>query len=371
MKFEINRMEMLMAAKNAARVAPNRSPVDVLNGILVEGNDDSGEVFLTATNYEVSIQQKVTASVGKSGAVLINPRLLVGMLSLLPGEFVTLSSAKPEVITVTGGNSVYEINCLPAKHYPKPVMPFPEETAKLTGICSLAKRTVFAVSNDEHKPALQCVSVKLRNNAVHAAACDGVRMMLIKDIASSPDECEFLLPGRSLLTLASISTDKDAFEVGDIGNEIVFTRENMMFTMRKMPGDYMDVNTVIKSIVPVYSAVTSAGEMLKCLELIQIGAGSQPVNLVLTKDAVKLNCDGENAAVQAAATAVVSKNTPSAGFYYNTDKLCKLFQVVTGRVKIELDAKGMMLIKSRSEVYFQVPQRPVAKKKPAHIPKAA
>lgn len=53
MRFEINRLEMLAAAKNAAKVAPTKAPVDVLNGILLECNDDVSEVFLTATNFEV------------------------------------------------------------------------------------------------------------------------------------------------------------------------------------------------------------------------------------------------------------------------------------------------------------------------------
>lgn len=364
MRFEINRMEMLAAAKNAAKVAPVRAPIDVLNGILVECSEDTAEVFLTATNYSVSIQQKVCASIGEGGSILVSARLLQNMLSLLSGDFVTFSVEKPDIVTVSAGSCVYEILCLPAKHYPKPVMPFPEETAKLSGICSLAKRTLFAVSTDEHRPALQCVSVKLRGNAIHAAACDGSRMMLVRDAASSPDEREFLLPGQSLQMLASVSTDKDVFEVGDIGNEIVFTRENMMFSMKKLPGDYMDVNTVIKSIVPAYSAVISAEEILKCLELIRISAGSQPVNLVLSKDAILLKCDGEHGDVQTEAAAIVSKGTPSAGFYYNVDKLCKLFQVVSGRVKLELDVKGLLLIKSRSEVYFQVPQRAKMKKQP-------
>jgi len=61
MKFEINRLAILEAAKNAARVAPVGTPADVLNGILIESNEDSREVFLTATNHAASIQQKVIA----------------------------------------------------------------------------------------------------------------------------------------------------------------------------------------------------------------------------------------------------------------------------------------------------------------------
>ena len=81
MKIEINRTAMLEAAKNVAKIAPTNAPVPLLNGVLIEGNEDTGEVYMTATNYEVSIQHKLMASVGASGTILINARLLVNMLS--------------------------------------------------------------------------------------------------------------------------------------------------------------------------------------------------------------------------------------------------------------------------------------------------
>jgi len=362
MKLEINRLEMLTAARNAARVAPARSPVDVLNGILVESNDDTGEVFLTATNHEVSIQQKVKASVMESGAMLVNARLLVNMMDLLEGDFVTLSAARPEILSVTGGRCKYEVICLPAKHYPKPVMPFPEETARITGICSLAKRTVFAVSQDENKLALQCVQVRLKNNAVLAAACDGVKVMLLKDDAYSPDDREFLLPGRSLQLLASISKDTDSFEVGDVGKEIVFMRNDMLFTMRKLPGEYIDTNMIIKGITPAYSAVTNADEMRSALDVVAVGADCEPVNLILSAGQIILRRNTDYSEAQTIIPANVSKDTPKDGFFYEISSLMKLLNVINGRAKLEIDAKGFMIIKTKNEVYLQLPMRVSAKK---------
>jgi len=362
MKLEINRLEMLAAAKNAARVAPHRSPVDVLNGILVESNDDTGEVFLTATNHEVSIQHKITASVMESGVMLVNARLLVGMMDLLEGDFVTLSAVAPARLAVAGGSCKYVINCLPAKHYPMPVMPFPEETARITGICSLARRTVFAVSADEHKPALQCVQVRLKNNAVLAAACDGVKVMLLKDDAYSPDDREFLLPGRSLQLLASICKDTDEFEVGDVGNEVVFARNDMLFTMRKLlAGGYIDTNAIMKGIKPAYSAVANADEMRSALDIVAVGAGREAVNLILSKGQIILQRNGEYSVAQTGVAATIPKDTPKSGFFYEIDSLLKLLNVINGRAKLEIDAKGFMVIKTKNEVYLQLPLRDPAR----------
>ena len=366
MKFEINRKTMLEAAKNVAKIAPSSSPVDVLNGILIESNEETGEVYLTATNYEISIQQKVMASVKEGGAMLINARLLVGMMSMLEGEIVILSADRPELLKVIGDKCTYKINCLPSKSYPKPIMPFPEESALMTGICSLAKRTTFAVSKDESKPSLQCVQVKLKNNAVYATACDGIRMMLVKDSAEQTDEREFLLPGRALQTLAAASKDDDVFEVGDIGNEVVFVRGDMIFTIRKLDtGSYIDATAMVKKFEPIYAAVTDANKIKDALSLTEIGALSgktkAPVNLILSDGEIILKCANDFNEISSTVAASISKDTPNTGFFYDVSALIKLFQVISGKVKLEMDAKGFMFVKTRSEVYLQAPMSAPAK----------
>ena len=361
MKFEIDRLAMLAAAKSAAKIAPSDSPIEALNGILVESNDDTSEVFLTATNHEVSIQYKIRASVIETGVMLIDARLLADMLSLLAGEFVSFSADKPQLMTVMGGKCRYDINCLPAGHYPRPTIPFPEETVSITGICSLAKRTVFAVSKDDHKPALQCVNVKLKRNAVHAEACDGMRMMLTKDVAGSPEERELLLPGKSLKLLADVSEDSDVYEVGEIGSDIVFVRGDMMFVMRKLvAGEYINTASALKGVKPAYSAVVDTHLMREALDLISVGFSEDnavPVNLALSDDGVVLKRYGDYSQADSLAPAIVSVNTPDSGFYYNVTNLMKLFGVIGGRVKLEIDAKGTLLVKTQSEVYLQLPQR--------------
>ncbi len=355
MKFEISRADMLAAAKTVARVAPISEPVEMLNGILVECRDDG--VFLTATNLEVSIQLKLKANIIATGEMLVHPRVLPGMLALLPGEVVSFSEVKANVLSVKGGKSGYEINCQPSKKYSKPVIPFPEDSVKISGICSLAKRTVFVASKDTHRPVMQCVNVKLQKNAIHAAACDGIKLMLVKTEASSPESREFLLPAKSLQTLASISADDDVFEVSDIGNEIVFVRGDMMLTMRKIPGDYIDTGSIVKGIKPVYCAVAEAKLIRDALGTLMVGANTEPVNIVFTKANISLRRGNDYSEAKSAVPANITTATPKAGFYYNIRHLHKLFQIMEGKVRLELDEKGMMMVKSRHEVYVQTPQR--------------
>ena len=366
MIFEANRLIMHEAAKNAAKIAPAHAHLEALNGILVESNADTGEIYMTATNHKVSIQQKIVASVGQSGSMLINPRLLADMTAKLNGDFVTLSAVNPHLLKVSGGRCVFQINCSSSENYPKPIMTFPEESVIMTGICSLVKRTVFATSDDDDKPALQCVRVQLKNNAVHAAACDGNRMMLIRDAAEPTDEREFLLPGRSLQLLSSVSKDDDVFEVGEIGNQVVFVRGDMIFTIRKLnTGAFVDTTKLVKSIKAEYTAVVDVNKMKAALGLISVdalaGNTRVPMNMLFSGGEIVMRCDSEFGKSSSSIPATFSKDTPSAGFFYDVSALLKLFQVVSGRVKIELDSKGFMMIKTQNEVYCQGPVRPPKK----------
>jgi len=369
MKIELNRLTMLEAAKTAAKVAPSGSYTDVINGILVEGNSDTGVVYLTATNHSVSIRLKVFAAVHESGSMLINARLLVDMMNKLDGDFITMSADKPQLLNVSGGRCRFQINCIPSEHYPKPIMPFPEESVIMTGICSLAKRTVFAVSTDDSKPTLQCVQIKLKNNAVHAAACDGaMRMMLTKDKSGIPGEREFLLPGRALQLLASISQDDDVFEVSSIGNQVVFVRGDMIFTINMLrTGEYMDTSKLIQDVNADYAAIADSGKLKEAFALLSIGAvaGGKniPINLVMARGEITMTCNHEYSQAGTSISAKIITDTPDGGFYYDVTALLKLFNIVSGRVKIEIDAKGYMLVKTNTEVYLQMPVRPPAKTK--------
>lgn len=367
MKFEANRRAMLEAARSVAKIAPNLSSKNNLKKILLECNDDTGEVHMAATNHDVSVQHKIIASVEESGSLLIQPDLLVGIMSKLEGEHVKISTQpdKPRVLIITGGRCTFRINNYSPEGYPKPTMPFPEESVIMTGICSLVKKTTIAISKDETKLALQCVQIRIKNNAVHAAACDTTSLMLVKDSATNTDECEFLLPGRSLQVLASICADSDVFEVGDIGHAVVFVRGDMTFTIRKwITGSFIDVATVVKDITPLYAAVVDVGEMKEALNLISItalaGSGRKPVNLVLSDGEIIMRCKNDHSEGKSCAPASVSKKTPDEGFLYDVFALIKLFQVVSGRVKLEIDDRGFMSVKTRNEAYFQSSVRPQA-----------
>lgn len=68
------------------------------------------------------------------------------ILKRLPGDQVSFSTVGPGIIHIGSGYAEYRLNILDAAKYPLPEVPFLEDTIPVSGICSLARQTLFAAA---------------------------------------------------------------------------------------------------------------------------------------------------------------------------------------------------------------------------------
>lgn len=216
MNITINRAELLHAARRAASIAPPDSPLDVLKGTLLEA--EGGRLTLTATNMEISLEQKLDCPVLEEDAVVVNARLLAGMLEKLSGDMVELcrESGRGQMY-VRGGDAEYLVPIWNRNSFPKLEIPFPEDTVKVSGIPSIAKRTIFAAAKGGEKPLLKCVNLMFTRDGLQAAGSNGNCVVMAKGDDESAGDIQMLVPASSLEKLARICEDKDEFRVGTTG----------------------------------------------------------------------------------------------------------------------------------------------------------
>jgi len=364
MQFQVNRLDLLAAVRNAEKVAQHQSKLEIMNGILLEADTTAGEVALTATNFEASIWCRIPAEVSAGGMTVVNAKLLYGMATLMKGENLTINHASKNSaqVTFTDEKSTFVINCLPGGDYPRPTESSmaPDARIPLSNICSLAKKTAFAVATTDDKPVLQCISVQLGQGI--AAATDGTKMMMVrmekkeKENASTAT-AELLLPATNLQLLASMSTDDDIYSVSVTDRHIIFAKEQMAFSMRRIEGTFIQPAQIIKAVSAQFTAIADAGLMYEAIDLVQTGMDNMPIGIALGQNTIRFVSETATNRAYHEIEAAVTAPTPEDGFYYNAAGLLKLFSTLTGNVKIEMDAKGMLLVKTQKEVYFQLPQR--------------
>ena len=78
-------------------------------------------------------------------------------------------------------------------------------------------------------------------------------------------------------------------------------------------------------------------------------------NIIFADGAMHMRRETEYGQTHSEVSANITGNMPETGFYYNLDYLMRAFHILTGMVKLEINARGMLLIKAKNEIYFQAP----------------
>ena len=223
MNITMNRAELLSAAQKATAIASEDAPLESLKGVLLETAGST--LTMTATNIETSLEQKLSCPVGEDDALVMNAKLLAGMLGLMSGDTVVLRRQPgSHVLSLRSGETVYDWTIGERGEFPKMQIPFPEDTVTVRGIPSIARRTMFATEDSKDKPLLKCVNFMFTQEGLKGTGCNGRSMVTARGDDKSTGNISLLVPAAALEKLAELCTDQDEFKVGTTGPSIVFMR---------------------------------------------------------------------------------------------------------------------------------------------------
>ncbi len=249
MNITMNRAELLHAARRAAAIAPSKSPLESLKGVLLETDAAHKALVLTATNLEVALKQKLDCAVQEDDALAVDAALLAGMLEKLSGDTVELRREPGESrLTVRSGDSIYSVSVWERSSYPEAGIPAVTDFVRASGIPSMARRTVFAASEDNEKPMLKCVNLRFTRDGLKAAGSDGNCVVTAKGDDKCTGDLSVLILAVSLGQLARMCEDKDEFRVGTDGKKIMFLRNDFLFAARLVEDRYLDTDHLTASL---------------------------------------------------------------------------------------------------------------------------
>lgn len=368
MNVTLNRAEFLSAVKKAAAIASPAAPIAELRGILLEADSAIDTLRLTATNLEVSLEQRIPCKPQDDDAVVINARMLEGMLTLLSGESVTLcrNIGVPEV-TVTGGRTTYTVPVFERGSFPKIEILFPEDSTKVTGLPSMARRTVFAAGNNAETPLYKCVNLRFTQDGLEAVCSDGNCMITAKGDNSSTGNADLLVPALSIEKLARMSTEEDEFRVGSTGKNIVFMKENLMFSARLMDGEYVDSERLMNAVQNQFTVLTDMAELRKHLRFILTVEADGKVMLEFKGNSLNFFCEGAYGQSSSELEVIPMTGKPSGKYWFLARKLDACFHALNGTATLGIAQGGMLTLSTENAYYMQPGTRAptVEEKKPS------
>jgi len=175
MKFSIAQTEFLDALQVVSSAVPNRTTLPVLSNILLEASED--KVELRATDLDLAISTVAKASVKDSGTLTVPAKKLFELVRKLPKEELKIES-KDLTLNVGSKSGRYKFLCIRPEEFP--ALPNVEADAELTLapdlLERLIKKTIYSVSTDETRPALNGALFQIRDGELRVVATDGHRL---------------------------------------------------------------------------------------------------------------------------------------------------------------------------------------------------
>lgn len=370
MNVQANRAELLHAAKQAASIAPSSSPLEVLKGILLEAGSD-GHLSLVATNLEVAIRIGIPCISESEDAIVVNAKLLVGMLERLGGESVTLSRNDTSLqLTVKSGKAFYQIPILGSNCFPQIEMPFPEDTIPVKGLPTMVKRITFAADKrSKERPMLQCVNLMFTSDGLKAAGSNGFCVATAKGDEHSTGDISMMVPAASLEILARISSDRDEFRVGTTGKSLVFTKKDLFFSARILDGEYIDTETILTKLRNQFTVLADIEELRDTLYATASIDPEGSIMLGFDGSLLYTRCDGEYAKAVNSMSVIPLTGTPKGEFWYQSRYLMECLRITEGMTTIGVAQSGLLTVTAEKTSYLQSPIRAPASVRKAPDPK--
>jgi len=225
MRLTCLRDELASKLALAGRAASSKSTIPVLGQVLLTAQD--GAVELSATDMELSLRVPVDATIGETGSVVV-PRLATDIVrTLADGQVELEHRANEGVVSVSGGQSSFTLNCLQASEFPQ--LPADEGegiTMPIEPFVQTADRVARAASRDDTRPVLTGVLVRIGPDGITMVATDSYRLAVMQtQLESGPAETrEAIIPARALQEVGRLATAMKATEI-----EIVITENQAIF----------------------------------------------------------------------------------------------------------------------------------------------
>lgn len=365
MLISVDRAEFLAAIKRATAIAPPDSPLDVLKGVLLETDSTRKMLTVTSTNLEVSLVEMLPCSAQEDGALVYSARTLAEMLQRLPEDTVEISRKENRGrMTLTSGSASYEVDVWDRGAFPKPDLPFPEDSVKVSGIPAMAQHTVFATAQDKDKPLLRCVNLMFTSTGLRAAGSNGMCIVTAKGDDQSTGDISLLVPALSLGKLAGMCKDEDEFRVGTTGKSIVFFKENFLFSARLIEGGYIDTDSLLKTITNSFTVLTDTKEMREALSSVLSVALDGRVNLAFEDQKLVFHCSSDWGNASAGIDVIALTGAPTGSYWYSAKQLATCLKALGGTITLGIAQSGMLTISTQDAYYLQnVMRAPTAKKK--------
>lgn len=253
MRFIVSTSVLLKQLQAISGASSSSTVLPILENFLFEIKDNT--LTISATDLQTSMVTSLSIEAKEEGRVAMPSKILIDTLKTLPDQPVAFSvDTQTMAIEISAGDGKYKLSGENADDFPKiPVIENVSTVKLASSILSEAiNKTIFAVSNDELRPAMSGVFVQLSDQNITFVATDAHRLVRYRRTDVGTDKATSIILPKKALTLlkSSLPSDETSVSVEYNSTNAFFQFGSINLICRLVDERYPDYEAVIPQVNP-------------------------------------------------------------------------------------------------------------------------
>lgn len=234
------------AIDGVSKAVTLRSSIPALEGILLKA--EGFQLTLTGYDLEMGITTTIEANVRQAGEIVLSAKLLGDMVRRLPSGEVSIYTNESGNATIKGGVAEFDILAMSASDYPDLPTPGADHTLTIKAgmLRGMIEKTLYAVSQDDKKPAHTGELFAIEEDKLTVVALDGYRLAIVERPVQAEKHIRIIIPAKTLTEVNKLLGDEeDDVRISANRRFVVFNSGNYTILSRLIEGEFLNYANVI------------------------------------------------------------------------------------------------------------------------------
>jgi DNA polymerase III subunit beta len=264
MHFTIGKTAFLKELNMLQGVVEKKSTIPVLSNLLLEAA--GAELWIKGTDLDVSISTQCEAEIRHPGAICVQAKKLFEIVRSLPDADIEIKLGANDQVSLVCDRSRFKMPGLTKDNFPEIktfdgiFWSFPSDVIR-----TFISRTIFAITTEESRYALNGAKVEISGKGIRMVATDGHRLSFIEKQGEFGDaKLDVLIPKKTLAELARLCGETDdTVEIASGDNHLFFKVGRRLLASRTLTGQFPNYELVLpkdnkNQVIAETSQVSSA-----------------------------------------------------------------------------------------------------------------
>ncbi len=289
MKFIVSSTQLLKHLQQISGVINANTVLPILEDFLFEIEKD--KLTIVATDLETVMKIHMEIKAQDNGKVCIPAKILLESLKNISEQPLTFNVDKNYAVEITSDNGKYKVMGENPDNFPKepPAEDASSFSMPSSALLTAINKCLFAVSNDDLRPAMTGVYFELSDKGITSVATDAHRLVRFSRLdVECPETSSFIVPKKPLGLLKNVLPSSDeALNISYNANHLFVKLGGTEMVCRLIDARFPDYKVVIPTDNP-YKLTVNKNDFQNALRRVSVFSNKSTNQVALTISGTQL-----------------------------------------------------------------------------------